>query len=123
MLHTKGRNEVKSLSCVQLFVTPWTTAYKAPLSMEFSRKGTGVGCHFLLQGIFPTQGSNPSLPHWRQTLTFWATNEALRERWEEKIKCAHYCKNVLHNRKGYIQCYKVNRGVAESGAIVKERSK
>ena len=24
-------------------------------------KNTGVGCHFLLQGIFPTQGSNPSL--------------------------------------------------------------
>ena len=24
---------------------------------------TGVGCHFLLQGIFPTQGSNPGLPH------------------------------------------------------------
>ena len=23
--------------------------------------GTGVGCHFLLQGIFPTQGSNPGL--------------------------------------------------------------
>ena len=30
-------------------------------------KNTGVGCHFLLQGIFPTQGSNPGLPHWRQT--------------------------------------------------------
>ena len=27
---------------------------------------TGVGCHFLLQGIFPTQGSNPSLLHCRQ---------------------------------------------------------
>ena len=25
-------------------------------------KSTGVGCHFLLQGIFPTQGSNPGLP-------------------------------------------------------------
>ena len=24
---------------------------------------TGVDCHFLLQGIFPTQGSNPGLPH------------------------------------------------------------
>ena len=24
---------------------------------------TGVGCHILLQGIFPTQGSNPGLPH------------------------------------------------------------
>ena len=27
---------------------------------------TGVGCHFLLQGIFPTQGSNLGLPHCRQ---------------------------------------------------------
>ena len=26
-------------------------------------KNTGVGCHFLLQGIFPTQGSKPGLPH------------------------------------------------------------
>ena len=26
-------------------------------------KNTGVGCHALLQGIFPTQGSNPRLPH------------------------------------------------------------
>ena len=26
-------------------------------------KNTGVGCHAFLQGIFPTQGLNPSLPH------------------------------------------------------------
>ena len=26
-------------------------------------KNTGVGCHALLQGIFPTQGLNPGLPH------------------------------------------------------------
>ena len=31
-------------------------------------KNTGVGCHFLLQGIFPTQGLNPGLPHCRQML-------------------------------------------------------
>ena len=31
-------------------------------------KNTGVGCHFLLQGIFPTQESNPSLLHCRQIL-------------------------------------------------------
>ena len=42
-------------------------------------KNTGVGCHFLLQGIFPTQGSNPDLPHWRQTLNLWATREAKRK--------------------------------------------
>ena len=35
---------------------------------DFLGKNTGVGCHFLLQGIFPTQGSNPCLPHCRQTL-------------------------------------------------------
>ena len=29
----------------------------------FPSKDTGVGCHFLLQGIFLTQGSNPSLLH------------------------------------------------------------
>ena len=35
---------------------------------DFPGKNTGVGCHFLLQGTFPTQGSNPGLPHCRQTL-------------------------------------------------------
>ena len=35
---------------------------------DFPGKNTGVGCHFLLQGIFLTQGSNPGLPHCRQTL-------------------------------------------------------
>ena len=35
---------------------------------DFPGKSTGMGCHFLLQGIFPTQGSNPSLPHCRQML-------------------------------------------------------
>ena len=40
------------------FLCPW----------DFPGKSTRVGCHFLLQGIFPTQGSNPGLPHCRQTL-------------------------------------------------------
>ena len=40
------------------FLHPW----------NFPGKSTGVGCHFLLQGIFPTQGSNPGLPHCGQTL-------------------------------------------------------
>ena len=32
---------------------------------DFTGKNTGVGWHFLLKGIFPTQGLNPSLPHCR----------------------------------------------------------
>ena len=39
-------------------------------------KNTGVGCHALLQGIFPTQGSNPGLPPFNRFSTTWATREA-----------------------------------------------
>ena len=35
---------------------------------DSSGQNIGVGCHFILQGIFPTQGLNPGLPHCRQTL-------------------------------------------------------
>ena len=55
--------KVKSLSRVRLLLTPWTAAYQAPPSFGFPGKSTGVGCHFLLQCIFPTQGSNPGLLH------------------------------------------------------------
>ena len=42
----------------------------ARLSMEDSPgKNTGVGCHFLLQGIFLTQGLNPQLLHWQADST------------------------------------------------------
>ena len=47
---------------------PWTIACQASLSMGFSPENTGVGCHFLLQRIFPTQESNWSLLHCRQIL-------------------------------------------------------
>ena len=53
---------------VRLCSTPWTVAPQAPLFMGFSSKNTGVGCHFLLQGTFLTQGSNPDIPHCRQIL-------------------------------------------------------
>ena len=43
-------------------------ALQAPVSIGFLGKNTGVDCHFLLQGIFPTQDLNPALPHCRQKL-------------------------------------------------------
>ena len=64
----KWKVKVKSLSLVQLLATPWTAAHQAPQSMGFSRQEYWSGCHCLLQGIFPTQESNPGLPHCRQTL-------------------------------------------------------
>ena len=60
---------MKSLSRARLFVTPWSIACTKLLRpWDFPGKSTGLGCHFLLQGIFPTQGSNSGLPHCRQTL-------------------------------------------------------
>ena len=56
----------------QLFANPWTVALcpgiLAPLSMEFSRQEYWMSCHSLLQGIFPTQGSNLGLLHCRHIL-------------------------------------------------------
>ena len=52
----------RSPSHVQLLGTPWTVAHQAPLSVGFSRQEYRSG-HFLLQGIFPTQGSSLTLLH------------------------------------------------------------
>ena len=46
-------------------------------SCDFPGKNTGVGCHFLLQGMFPTQKLNPGLLHCWQILHHWATRDAM----------------------------------------------
>ena len=53
-------SEVKSLSRVQLFATPWTVAYQDPLSMGFSRQEYWGGLPF---------PSPEGLPHCRQRFT------------------------------------------------------
>ena len=53
----------RSLSRVLLFATPWTIQ-----SWNSPGRNTGAGSLSLLQGIFPTQGSNPGLPHSRQMI-------------------------------------------------------
>ena len=47
---------------VQLFATPWTILWNSP------GQNTGVDSLSLFQGIFPTQGLNPGLPHCRWIL-------------------------------------------------------
>ena len=71
---------------------PWTVSCQAPLSMEFSRQDTGVGCHSLLQGIFQTQKLNPGLWHCGQIFYHLAT-------WE-----AQYCENCLNVPQKYEVC-------------------
>ena len=57
-----------SLSRAWLFATPWTAAHRLLCPGDFPSKDTGVDCHFLLQGIFPTQALNPGPLHCRQIL-------------------------------------------------------
>ena len=67
---------------------------------NFPDKNTGEGCHLLLQGIFPKQGSNLCLPHllyYRQILNQWTTREA---RWIF-IEC-------LFHARDYATCWRSN---------------
>ena len=56
---------VKSQLCPTLCDPKATIAYQTLPPWDFPGKNTGVGCHFLLQEIFPTQGLNLGLPHCR----------------------------------------------------------
>ena len=55
-------SEVKSLSRVRLFVTPWTVAYQAPPSMRFSRQEYWSGLPFPSPGDLPDSGIETGFP-------------------------------------------------------------
>ena len=61
---TEAQRQARVLSCSAVYdsLRPhgWQTA-RLLCPSDFPGKSTGVGCHFLLQGIFPPQGLNPCL--------------------------------------------------------------
>ena len=67
------------LSRARLFVTPWTAAYQAPVSMRFSGLGYWSGLSFPSPGDLPEPGIEPwspalqadSLPTELQGKTYW----------------------------------------------------
>ena len=59
---------VYSLSCVRLLQPHGLQPARLLCPWDFPSKHTGVGCHFLLQGIFLIQKLNPGLLHCRWTL-------------------------------------------------------
>ena len=52
----------QSLNCVQLFATPWTVGFQAPLSMEFPRQEYWSGLPFSPSGDHPDPGIEPATP-------------------------------------------------------------
>ena len=61
-------------SIVSDFSNTMDCSHQAPLFMGFSRKNTAVDCHVVLQGIFPTQGSNLHLMSSALVVEFFTTN-------------------------------------------------
>ena len=57
-----------SFEVVSNSATPWPVALQALCPWNFPDKNTRVDCHFLLQAIFLTQGSNPHLLLGRQII-------------------------------------------------------
>ena len=92
----------KSFNCVQLFATPWTVQ-----SMEFSSQNTGLGSLSLLQGIFPTQESNPGLLHCRQILYLLIHKGSLNIHWKNwwhswsSNTLATWCKEPIHWKRSW----------------------
>ena len=61
-LHSFSPPPVKLLSCVWLFVIPWTVAYQAPPSIEFSRQEYWNRLPFPSPGDLPDPGIKPTFP-------------------------------------------------------------
>ena len=84
-----GKSESQSevtQSCLTLCdPTDWLWPTRLLHPWDFAGKNTGVGCYFLLQESFPTQGLNPGLPHCRQTV-YHLSHQGSRcwERWKAK---------------------------------------
>ena len=79
--------EGKLLSHVQLFAIPWTVAYQAPLSMEFSRQEYWSGLPFPSPGDLPDLGIEPTSP----TLQADALPSKPLRKPQMKVKAAHSC--------------------------------
>ena len=73
-----GKKWKWSRSVMSNSVTKWTVAHQAPLSKGFSRQEYRVGCHSLLQGIFPPRDGTWVSRIAGKCFTLWATREAHR---------------------------------------------
>ena len=84
------------LSHIHLFVTYEQQPARIPCPWGFSGKNTGVGCHFLFQGIFPTHLLH--LLHW-QALYLCTTWEALES---SCIHSSFICATTMTNHTHYL---------------------
>ena len=77
-------------------MTPWTVAPQLLYPWDSSGKNTEIDCPFLLQGIFPTQGSNPRLLQLLpQQVGFFTTEPPVKSREPRRNSYSITC-NLRH---------------------------
>ena len=99
------QHELNCFSCVQLFATLWIAAHKFLCAWDSPGKNTEVGCHSLLQRIFPTQGSKLNilcLLHWQvgSLLLAWETqhyNSTLYTLQHMNLNVHHYTADPFYS--------------------------
>ena len=84
----KWKVKVKSLSCVRLFVTPWTAAYQALLSMGFSREEYWSGVPLPSPG---RQGYLGSITEQGSKISLVSSHQLLLTLWDQ-VGFAHFSK-------------------------------
>ena len=82
---------VCALNCVWLWEFMDCSPPGSSVHRIFPDKDTGVGCHFFLQGIFPTQGSNPHL----LCLLHWQADSLPLSHWQYSINTVNISLNSL----------------------------
>ena len=83
------------LSRVQLFVTSWTAAHQAPLSIGFSRQEYWSGLPVPSSGDLPNPGIEPRSPHCRQILYHLSHHRYLIKQYRYLIKQYRYLINNI----------------------------
>ena len=87
-------------SCPTLFQPHGLQPTRLLCSWDFPGKNTGVGCHFLLQGIFLTQGLNLCLLHWIVGFLPLSHQESPLERYQERKSSPSHLTNKFKHKEG-----------------------
>ena len=95
------------------FATSWTARLLCP--RDFPGKNTEVGSHFLLQVIFPTQGSNPGSLHCRQILYRLShQGSSITQEWLSNLVLPL----IKHKLSEHFDCNIIISNFAETRAII-----
>ena len=92
-----------------LFVTLWTVARQAPLCpWDFPGKNAGVGCHFLFQEIFLTQGSNLHLLNWQINSLPLCHLGSPKKRWVKAKPTVRECSRYMPKKELCLLVYHIS---------------